>query len=70
MALQLLRREQTEVIALKITAYTKDKFYKLKKQTMIIATIFLCTALVGVLWVRGIDKMANEHPDYKGNDLI
>lgn len=37
---------------------------------MIITTIFLCTALVGVLWVRGIDKMSKEHPDYKGNDLI
>jgi hypothetical protein len=37
---------------------------------MIIAIIFLCTALVGVVWVRGIDKMASEHPDYKGNDLI
>lgn len=37
---------------------------------MIIAIIFLCTALVGVLWVRGIDKMANEHPDYDGTDFI
>jgi hypothetical protein len=37
---------------------------------MLITTIFLCTALVGVLWVRGIDKMAKEHPDYKGEDLI
>jgi len=37
---------------------------------MIITTIFLCTALVGVLWVRGIDKMSKEHPDYNGNDLI
>jgi hypothetical protein len=37
---------------------------------MIIAVIFLFTALVGVLWVRGIDKMSKEHPDYNGNDLI
>jgi hypothetical protein len=37
---------------------------------MIIAIIFLCSALVSVLWVRGIDKMSKEHPDYKGNDLI
>jgi hypothetical protein len=37
---------------------------------MIIAIIFLCSALVSVLWVRGIDTMAKEHPDYKGNDLI
>jgi hypothetical protein len=37
---------------------------------MIIAIIFLFSALVGVLWVRGIDKMSKEHPDYKGEDLI
>jgi hypothetical protein len=37
---------------------------------MIIATIFLFSALVSVLWVRGIDKMSKEHPDYNGNDLI
>ena len=37
---------------------------------MIITVIFLFSALVSVLWVRGIDKMASEHPDYKGNDLI
>jgi len=37
---------------------------------MIIAVIFLFSALVSVLWVRGIDKMSKEHPDYKGNDLI
>jgi hypothetical protein len=37
---------------------------------MIIAIIFLCSALVSVLWVRGIDKMSKEHPDYNGNDLI
>jgi len=37
---------------------------------MIIAIIFLFSALVSVLWVRGIDKMSKEHPDYNGNDLI
>jgi len=37
---------------------------------MIIAIIFLCTALVGVLWIRGIDKMSKEHSEYNGNDLI
>lgn len=37
---------------------------------MIIAVIFLFSALVSVLWVRGIDKMANEHPDYNGTDFI
>jgi hypothetical protein len=37
---------------------------------MIIAVIFLFSALVSVLWVRGIDKMSKEHSDYKGEDLI
>lgn len=37
---------------------------------MIITTIFLCTALVSVLWVRGIDNMSKEHPDYDGTDFI
>jgi hypothetical protein len=37
---------------------------------MIIAVIFLCSALVSVLWVRGIDSMSKEHPEYNGNDLI
>jgi hypothetical protein len=23
-----------------------------------------------ILWVRGIDYMSNNHPDYKGNDLF
>ena len=27
--------------------------------------------LIGtVLWVRGIDKMTREHPDYKGEDFL
>ena len=37
---------------------------------MLITTIFLFTALVGVLWVRGIDTMSKEHPEYNGNDFI
>ena len=37
---------------------------------MLITIIFFSTALVGVLWIKGIDKMAKEHPDYNGNDLI
>jgi hypothetical protein len=37
---------------------------------MIIAIIFLFSALVSVLWVRGIDKMSKEHPDYDGTDFI
>lgn len=57
-------------LAFRTFEYTKDKFYNLKKTIMIIAVIFLFSALVSVLWVRGIDKMANEHPDYDGTDFI
>ena len=57
-------------LAYTIIEYTKDKYYKPKKTIMIIAVIFLFSALVSVLWVRGIDKMANEHPDYDGTDFI
>jgi hypothetical protein len=57
-------------LASTITEYTKVRFYKPKKTTMIIAIIFLCTALVGVLWIRGIDNMSKEHSEYNGNDLI
>ena len=57
-------------LAFRIFEYTKVKFYNLKKTTMIIAIIFLCTALVGVLWIQGIEKMSKEHSDYNGNDLI
>lgn len=37
---------------------------------MIITIIFSCTALLALLWVRGIDKMSKEHSDYKGEDFI
>lgn len=57
-------------LAYTIIEYTKDKYYKPKKTIMIIAVIFLFSALVSVLWVRGIDKMLKEHPDYDGTDFI
>ena len=28
------------------------------------------SAIISYLWVRGIDKMKNEHPDYKGDDFL
>jgi hypothetical protein len=37
---------------------------------MLITTIFFFTAIIAVLWVRGIDTMAKDHPNYKGEDLI
>jgi hypothetical protein len=37
---------------------------------MLIGTIFSVAALIAILWVRGIEKMSKEHPDYKGEDFI
>jgi hypothetical protein len=30
--------------------------------------IFVLT--ISILWVRGIDNMKNNHPDYKGEDFL
>jgi hypothetical protein len=32
--------------------------------------MFVVVALISYLWVRGIDYMKENHPDYKGNDLF
>jgi len=32
--------------------------------------MFIIVAVISYLWVRGIDKMKNKHPDYKGDDLF
>jgi len=47
----------------------------LKLTTMISYVIGIgCSALlagiVALFWVRGIDYMKENHPDYKGNDLF
>jgi hypothetical protein len=31
---------------------------------------FVLAAIVATLWVRGIDYMKENHPDYKGEDLF
>lgn len=31
---------------------------------------FIVVVIVSVLWVRGIDKMMKDHPDYKGEDFL
>ena len=36
----------------------------------IILIILIIIVPLAVLWVRGIDYMSNNHPDYKGNDLF
>jgi hypothetical protein len=32
--------------------------------------IFSFSALISYFWVRGIDHMQKNHPDYKGDDLF
>lgn len=31
---------------------------------------FILAAMVAIFWVRGIDYMKENHPDYKGEDLF
>ena len=31
---------------------------------------FIVTLIVSIVWVRSIDKMMTEHPDYKGEDFL
>jgi hypothetical protein len=35
-----------------------------------IGVILIFTGMISVLWVRGIDYMDKNHPDYKGYDLF
>jgi hypothetical protein len=37
---------------------------------IIISIILIILIPIVILWVRGIDYMSNNHPDYKGNDLF
>lgn len=30
----------------------------------------LVTTPIAIIWVRCIDKMQNQHPDYKGEDFL
>jgi hypothetical protein len=32
--------------------------------------IFVVVAIISYLWVRGIDFMKENHPDYKGDDFL
>ena len=38
--------------------------------TYVFIGIFSVTLLISVLWVRGIDNMKKNHPDYKGEDFL
>ena len=31
---------------------------------------FVVVVIVSLLWVRGIDKMMQDHPDYEGEDFL
>lgn len=31
---------------------------------------FIVVVIISVLWVRGLTKMHEEHPDYKGDDFF
>ena len=31
---------------------------------------FITVIIVSLVWVNAIDKMNNEHPDYKGEDFL
>ena len=31
---------------------------------------FITVVIVSLIWVRSIDKMMSEHPDYKGEDFL
>ena len=31
---------------------------------------FVLSAIIAFFWVRGIDHMKENHPDYKGDDLF
>ena len=35
-----------------------------------IVVVSVVSIIVGILWVNGIDYMAKNHPDYKGEDLF
>jgi hypothetical protein len=37
---------------------------------VVIPVILIVLIPIVILWVRGIDFMSNNHPDYKGNDLF
>ena len=32
--------------------------------------MFVITGIISYLWARGINKMKDEHPNYKGDDFL
>jgi hypothetical protein len=37
---------------------------------MIIIVTLIITTVIAISWVRGIDYMKDNHPDYKGEDFF
>jgi len=37
---------------------------------MVISIVSIIAAIIAVIWVRGIDRMQKEYPDYRGEDLF
>jgi hypothetical protein len=40
------------------------------KNLIVIGVSVVISSIVSILWVRGIDRMHKNHPDYKGEDLF
>jgi hypothetical protein len=39
-------------------------------QLIVFGVIFLSLVPIVILWIKGMDFMKNNHPDYKGDDLF
>lgn len=37
---------------------------------IVFLVMFIVVAIISYLWVRGIDNMHKNHPDYKGDDFL
>jgi len=43
---------------------------KNKNMWKVYLLMFIVTSIISYLWVRGIDNMKKNHPDYKGDDFL
>lgn len=42
----------------------------MKAQIIVFAIIFLSLVPIVILWIKGLDFMKENHPNYKGDDLF
>jgi len=42
----------------------------MKAQIIVFAIIFLSLAPIVILWIKGMELMKENHPDYTGDDLF